>query len=239
MGLGEVPSGQEPVQLGSRAKTDPILSTASVIASDVMLRMASLPKSKRAAEMVAILNAGQAGSGDAAYAEYMRRAASEPSDKKDQAMFDAIRATIANTLVEKVLASRPGMSGLGQTLAEARGQTSRGVNDANAIFCSYVAGTSAIVGGYVDRLASGGTTENQGAIGRGAVTGGSIAGCNAGQLLVQGQIATDQARLAQQGTILGMQQQQAASERTFKLMLGGAAVLGVLGIGVIVAKKVL
>jgi len=234
MGLGAVTNDQAPVQLGSRAKEDPILSTASLLASSIMVRMAGVPKSRRLAEMVLILNAGRAGSGNAARSDYLRRAAVAP-DKKDQAMFDAIRATIADELVRRTLKSS-GVSGLGQTLAEARGQTSRGVNDAQAIFCTYIAGTSAMVGGYVDQLASGGT-QNTGAITRASGAAATTGGCGAGQMVIQGENALAQARLAQGGAAAVMAASAAREAAFMRYAIIGGAVLGVLGIGYVVVKK--
>jgi len=234
MGLGAVTNDQAPVQLGSRAKEDPILSTASLLASSIMVRMAGVPKNRRLAEMVLILNAGRAGSGNAARADYLRRAAAAP-DKKDQAMFDAIRATIADELVRRTLKSS-GVSGLGQTLAEARGQTSRGVNDAQAIFCTYIAGTSAMVGGYVDQLASGGT-QNTGSITRASGAAATTGGCGAGMMVVQGENALAQARLAQSGATATAIAAAAREASFMRYAIIGGAVLGVLGIGYVVVKK--
>lgn len=239
MGLGATPSGpveQAPVQIGELAQKDPILSTASVIASSIMLRMASVPKGQRIAEMVSILNAGRPGLGNSARQNYLVRAASAAPDQKDQAMFDAIRAAIADTLVEKTLAMRGATSGLGQTAAEARGQTSQGVNDANAIFCSYISGTVGMVGGFVDQLAEGGN-QNTGAITRSAASGATTAGCGAGRLVVQGDIALANARLAQTGT-QQLMAAAAAREATFmRYALIGGGLIGALGLGYVLIKK--
>jgi len=236
MGLGAVADEQEPIRLGARAKEDPILSAASLIASSVLVRMAGVPKHRRLAEMIIILNAGRPGSGDAAGVDYRRRAAAAP-DKKDQAMFDAVRAAVANELVRRTLKRGPAsLSGLGQTLAEARGQTSRGVNDAQAVFCTYIAGTSAMVGGYVDQLASGGT-QNTGNITRASGAAAATGGCGAGQLVIQGENALAQARLAQSGQAAAALA-AAAREATFmKFALVGGGLLGAMILGYVVVKK--
>jgi hypothetical protein len=151
-------------------------------------------------------------------------------------MFDAIRATIANELVRRTLKSAPGISGLGQTIAEAQGRTSRGVNDAQAIFCTYVAGTSAMVGGYVDQLATAGT-QNTGNITRASGAAALTGGCGAGQMVIQGQNALAQAQLAQSGNAAATLA-SAAREATFmKYTLVGAGLLGILGLGYVVVKK--
>jgi len=232
MGLGAVADDQAPIQLGSRAQEDPILSTASLIASSIMVRMAGVPKSGRLAEMVLILNAGRAGSGDAARVDYLRRAA---AGEKDQALFDAIRATIANELVRRTL-KPTGVSGLGQTVAEVSGGTSRGVNDAQAIFCTYIAGTSAMVGGYVDQLASGGT-QNTGSITRASGAAATTGGCGAGQMVLQGQLALDQARLAQSGSAATLAASAAREASFMRYALIGGGLLGTLLIGYVVVKK--
>jgi hypothetical protein len=198
MGLGADADDQDPIEVGAMAQASPILSTASLLASTIMLRMAAVPRARRLNEMVSILNAGQPGLGESARSDFFRREATMGPRKKDQAMFDAIRAALADTLVDRTLKLAHGTSGLGQTLAEARGQTSQGVNDANAVFCSYVAGTVGMVGGFVDQLASGGT-QNTGAITGSSQKAGATAGCGAGQLIIQGQNATAMARLSQSG----------------------------------------
>jgi len=233
MGLGSAVDEQAPIELGARAKEDPILSTASLIASSILVRMAGVPKNKRLDEMVSILDAGRPGSGEAARADYRRRVAASP-DKKDQAVFDAIRATIANELVRRTL--KPAISGLGQTLAEAHGRTSAGVNDANAIFCTYVAGTSAMVGGFVDQLASGGT-QNTGSITRASGEAARTGGCGAGMVVAQGQLALDQARLAQSGAAAALAASAAREANFMRYGLIGVGTLGALLIGYAVVKK--
>jgi hypothetical protein len=154
--------------------------------------------------------------------------------KVDQAMFDAIRTAIADVFVARTLGRA--VSGLGQTVAEAQGRTSQGVNDANAIFCSYVSGTVGMVGGFVDQLASGGT-QNTGAITRSAASGGATAGCNAGQLVIQGQIANQQAQLAQNGTLQTLAMQQAQDARFAKYAIAGVGIIGTLGVAFLAFRK--
>jgi hypothetical protein len=233
MGFGAVVDDQAPVELGAAALASPILSTASLIASQVMLKMAAVPKSKRVAEMVATLNRVQHGLGDSARADFVRRAAASAANKKDQAMFDAVRAALADYFVRKSLAMAPGMSGLGTTVAEARGQTSQGVNDANAIYCSYIAGTASIVGGVLDQTQTG----SAGGLNHGAAAAGQVAGCNSGDLVIRGQQTLDAARLAQQGTIQTMAMQQAADARFMRYVMVGGGALAVLGVGYALLKK--
>jgi hypothetical protein len=234
MGLGAVVDDQAPIELGTMALSSPILSTASLIASKIMLKMAAVAKSKRLAEMVATLNRVQPGLGDSARADFLRRAAASAPNKKDQAMFDAIRAALADHLVDKTLAQRTGASGLGQTIAEAQGRTSQGVNDANAIFCSYVTGTASIVGGVLDQT---GTGSGTGALTGSAQKAGATAGCGAGQLVIRGQQALDQARLAQQGATQMMAMQQEQDARFMRYVMVGGGALAALGIGYALLKK--
>lgn len=235
MGLGSVRDDQDPVQTGVMANGSPILSLASLAASDIMVRMASVPRQERVAKMVSILNGGKAGLGWAAKADYARRALLLGPRKKDQAMFDAIRAALADELVGRTLANAS-LSGLGQTVQEVMGGTSKGVNDANALFCSFGAGTGSMVGGFLDQFGVGGSTAAGAAV-RGSQAGGQIAGCNAGQLVLQGQLAQQQARLAQQGSVQTLAQQQAADARFTRLVIGGVAVVGLLGLGFVAVKK--
>jgi hypothetical protein len=232
MGMGAVTVEQDPIQVGSMAQSSPILSLASLAASDVMLKMASVPQADRLSKMIEILNAGQPGLGESAKRDFMRRALAMGPSRKDQAMFDAIRAALADSLTEKLL----GRPGLGQTVAEVRGQTSQGVNDANALFCSYGAGIGSMVGGFLDQFGVGGSSAAGSAV-RGSTAGGQIAGCNAGQLILQGQLAAQQAQASQSGAMQAAAMQQAADARFMKFVFGGAALIGVAGIGYAVLRR--
>jgi len=235
MGLGAAVDDQAPVELGAAALASPILSTASLIASQIMIKMAAVPKSKRVAEMVTRLNRVQRGLGDSARADFVRRAAASAANKKDQAMFDAIRAALADYFVQKTLASQGSpVAGLGQTLAEARGQTSQGVNDANAIFCTYVTGTVGMVGGVLDQT---GTGSGAGALTSSSLKAGQMGGCGAGMAVINGQNALAQARLAQQGTQQMMAQQDASDARFMRYAMVGGGALVALGIGYALLKK--
>jgi hypothetical protein len=236
MGLGDAAAeDQDPISVGAMAQASPVLSTASVTASSIMLRMAAVPRDQRLNEMVSILNAGQPGLGESARADFFRRSAAMGPRKKDQAMFDAIRAALADALVSRLLALRSrATSGLGQTFGTVSGRTSQGVEDANAIMCSTVMPAAAMVGGFMGGFGVGGSG---GQIGSGVNQGAQIAGCNAGQMVIQGQIATDQARLAQSGQLQTLAMQQAADARFTRYALVGAGLLGVLGLGYLVIKK--
>lgn len=237
MGLGAVSDDQDPVQVGAMANGSPILSLASLAASDIMVRMASVPRSQRVNKMISILNGGKAGLGYAAKADYARRLILMGPRKKDQAMFDAIRAALADELVGRTLAGASvNISGLGQTVQEVMGGTSKGVNDANALFCSFGAGTGSMVGGFLDQFGVGGSTAAGSAV-RGSQAGGAIAGCNAGQLVLQGQLAQQQAQLAQSGAAQTLAMQQASDARFTKMVIGGVALVGLLGLGYVAVKK--
>lgn len=229
LGLGDAAastSDQASVVAPTGASTSPIVSTASVMASHIMLRMASLPRRRRLGEMVAILNKAQPGLGDNAKADFLRLSATKPSNLMDQTMFDVITASVANVLAARTLAAagRTATSGLGQTVAEARGQTSQGVNDANALFCSYGAGTGSLVSGLLAQFNTGGSSSTAGI--SGAQAGGQIAGCNAGQLALQAQTAQAQAQLAQSSAVQQLQMQQHQEQMTFQyLILGGGGLL--------------
>lgn len=223
LGLGEATDA--PVKVGEAAKVDPILSTASVIASALMLKMAAVPRPERLPLMVSSLNNWQHGAGDAAKAAFLARVAKDP-DAKDQAIFDAMRMTIAEVFVKKLLAQRAGAAGLGQI--------SQGVRDANSLFCSYGAGTMAMVGGALDAT---GVTRTQGAWGAGAMQGATIAGCDVPRLQAQADIAERQARLAQSSTFQTLAMQQAQEARMFRYVLVGGALVSTAIIGYAVMKK--
>ena len=246
MGLGAAPSDQAPVRLGALAAKDPILSTASVMASEIMLKMAAVPASGRLDEMVRILNRGQPGLGDAARVNFLQRAARAAPDQKDQAMFDAIRGVLADMLVSKTLAMARPVSGLGTTMAEYQGRTSQGVNDANALFCTFGAGTGAMVGGVFDQFGLGQGGSGQGARPGGAagslttasVTAANIGGCNTGTLLAQGDISIRNAQLAQSTTLQTLALQQAQDARMVRYaMIGGGGLVALIIAASILKKK--
>lgn len=235
MGLGVV-DDQKPIDVGARVKTDPILATASVMASDVLVQMSLAPKDQRLSEMKKILDRIEPGLGDRAVSEYRRLWVRRGESEKDQTMFDVVRSEIANVLVKRTFALAKS-GGLGQTVAEAQGRTSRGVNDANALFCSFGAGSMAMVGGVWDQIGTG-RGGQAGSITSGARAGGDIAGCGAGQLVVQAQAAEAQARIAQQGTAQQLQLQlQAEAQRDARLqrmlLIGGGGLLAVVALGLL------
>ena len=242
MGLGSEADDQGKIRVGERAKSEPILSAASLIASDVLVRVSLVPKDKRLNEMRLILNGVEPGMGDRAVQEYNRLWVRRGEGAKDQTMFDVVRSEIANLIVKKTLAmaQQRGVSGLGQTVAEVAGRTSQGVNDANALFCSFGAGGMAMVGGIWDQVGTskGGTA---GSLTAGARAGGSIAGCNAGQLALQNQNSENMARIAQQGTAQQLAlraQAEAEKEARFQrtLLIGGGAVVALVAIGLVLRK---
>lgn len=237
-GMGQIqPAGdQDPIEIGDLAKSDPIMSTASVLASQVMLKMAAVPKAKRLGEMVTVLNAADPSLGQKALLKYRSLESKYSPRKKDQAAFDSIRLVIGDALVGKVLSMAPAAtSGLGQTLAEARGDVSRGVNDANALFCSFGAGGTALVGGFIDSFRSSGSTP--GLIGGGAAAGASIAGCGAGSTLLQNQNALEMARLAQSGAAQQLAAQAARDANTTRMLMVGGGLLVVLVGGFAILRK--
>jgi hypothetical protein len=242
MGLGAAADDQAPIDVGAVAQNNPIFSSASVMASAVMLKMAAVPKAQRLGEMVKRLNNLQAGLGDASRADFLRRIAQSPANKVDQAMFETLRSAIVGVLVARTL--QRGVSGLGQTLAEARGATSQGVNDANAIFCSYVTGTVGMVGGAMDQLGITGTgsgktatTGTAGALTSSSTTAANTAGCGAGRLVVQGDNALAMARLAQSGVAQTLAMQADREARFMRYALIGGGLLGMLGLGYVLVKK--
>ena len=159
-------------------------------------------------------------------ADYVRRAQTAGSSQKDQAMFDALRAAIANVLASRTLALAP-MSGFGQV--------SQGVQDANSLFCSYGAGTASMVSGLLAQFNTGGSSSTAGITG--AQSAGAIAGCNIPALQAQGQLALQQAQLAQSATAQTIALQQAGDTRFLQYALAGGALIGVLAIGAAILKK--
>lgn len=229
MALGLTSTDAAPIQVG---RVDPILATASVIASNVMLKMAASPRPERLAAMTSMLNGLYPGMGTKAQRAFLDMASRRPSSQMDQAMFDAVRGAIADRLVgwtvDKMSTQR-GAGGLGQT--------SQTMTDVNSAFCSFGAGGTSLIGGFVDAFRSGGAGGQTGSIQAGAATAGTIAGCNVAGIDAQTRLAEAQGRTAQ-----SVQMQQAAmlaaqEDRQFRYLLLGGGGLVTLIIGAVLLKK--
>jgi len=227
MALGLTITGSAPIQAGQQAKTDPILSSASLAASNVLLKMAAVPRSKRLRVMTDTLNAATPGLGTKTRADFLRLAATKSADQADQVIFDVVRAAIANRLVAltKAQMGQQGTQGLGSTDSDVR-----------VGFCTVAGGTS-IVGGFLDAFGAGGQTGQIGAVQSASATGGTIGGCNIAGIDAQTRQAQAQAQLAQSVQMQQLQMQQAQEARMMRYLLIGGGGLVIATVLFAVLKK--
>lgn len=208
-GLGQIGSR---ITAGALAATDPFVSAASLMASNVMEEMAKLPKPERAPWLRRHLNGLWPRMGDEVLVSITKITAS--GKDRDQAIFDAIRLALANRLFDwagKQAEKRRGMSGLGDFAADAR------------TFACTGASLSATTGGWVGAFRPGADTTIIG----GAQAGASIAGCNLDQLRLQAQIAQQQANAAAAAAAAG------SANTTRTMLYVGGGVLSLIGLAIV------
>lgn len=205
-GLGQV-TGE--ISSGSLAKTDPFMSKASLMASNVMKSMVPIPKPARATWLRRNLNGLWPRMGDEVMVSIARITASGKA--RDQAIFDAIRLALANRLIEwagSEAAKRGGVSGLGDFASDAR------------TFACTGASLSATTGGWVGAFRPGADT----AIIGGATAGAGIANCNLESLRLQAEIAAAQANAAANA---------GSANTTRTILYVGGGVLSLIGLAIV------
>jgi uncharacterized membrane protein (UPF0136 family) len=208
-GLGQV-RGQ--ITVGTLAATDPFVSTASLMASNVMKEMAKLPRSARAEWLRRHLNGLWPRMGDEVMVDIDRITAS--GKDRNQAIFDAIRLALANRLLDwagKEAEKRRGVSGLGDFASDAR------------TFACTGASLSATAGGWVGAFRAGADTSIIG----GAQAGAAIANCNLDALRLQAEIARQNANAAAASAAQG----SANTQRTMLYVGGG--ILSLIGLAIV------
>jgi uncharacterized membrane protein (UPF0136 family) len=204
---GQVPA----ITTGTLAKTDPFVSKASLMASNVMKKMVPIPQPQRAEWLRRSLNDLWPGMGNEVLFNIGKISASGKA--RDQAIFDAIRLALANRLVQWAgqQAAAKGVSGLGDFASDAR------------TFACTGASLSATTGGWVGAFRAGADTSIVG----GAQAGAGIANCNLESLQLQAQIAQQQANAAAAAAAAG----SANTSRTM-LYIGGG-VLSLIGLAIV------
>lgn len=207
-GLGQAEVGPKRITAGTLAKTDPFMSKASLMASNVMKAMVSIPQPQRAMWLRRKMNGLWPGMGDEVMASITEISASK---WRDQAIFDAIRLALANRLMTWAgdRAQRAGMSGLGDFASDAR------------TFACTSASMGATVGGFVGAFRAGADTSIIG----GATAGAGIANCNLETLRLQAEIAANQANAAAAAAAGG-------TNRT--VMIVGLSIAGIAGLALAV-----
>jgi uncharacterized membrane protein (UPF0136 family) len=211
--LGQVTGGK--ITAGSLAKADPFMSKASLMASNVMKAMVSIPRPQRTEWLRRKLNGLWPFMGDQVISNITK--ISDAGKSRDQAIFDAIRLALANRLVTWAgdKAESRGISGLGYLGDFA--------SDARTFACTS-ASMGATVGGFVGAFRDGADTSIIG----GATAGAGIANCNLETLRLQAEIAAAQANAAAAA---------AAGGQSRTVLYAGLGIAGL--IGLVVAVKTL
>lgn len=208
-GLGQV-GGQ--ITSGALAATDPFVSAASLMASNIMKEMAKLPKPERAPWLRRNLNGLWPRMGDEVFVSIAKITAS--GKDRDQAIFDAIRLALANRLFDwagKQAEKDRGVSGLGDFASDAR------------TFACTGASLSATAGGWFGAFRPGADT----AIIGGAQAGAAIGNCNLETLRLQAEIAQQQAN-----TAVAVADRSSANASRTMLYVGGG-ILSLVGLAIV------
>lgn len=201
--LGQVPGGK--ITAGSLAKADPFMSKASLMASNVMKAMVSIPRPQRTEWLRRKLNGLWPYMGDQVIANITK--ISDTGKSRDQAIFDAIRLALANRLVTWAGNRAESLSGLGDFASDAR------------TFACTSASMGATVGGFVGAFRAGADTSIIG----GATAGAGIANCNLETLRLQAEIAAAQANAAAAA---------AAGGQSRTMLYVGLGIAGIVGLAV-------
>lgn len=215
------------ITVGKIATTDPIMSAASVVASGILLRIARAAPSRKRAVFARELNKVFPGLAEKGAVEY-DRLVKEGGRTDEQALFDAIRLTVANRFADRAeqdyLMAKASEQGV-DALALAGSGLGLSMDELQQGFCIFGAGGSSLVGGYAE-------TFTRGAMPGGALVGasqaaGNIAGCNTAQL--QAQAATAQAQAQAAAQIAAAQAAGTAARTQQILIVGGIGAVVLIG----------
>jgi hypothetical protein len=226
-GLGQLPAPR----VGAAAQRDPVLASASLVASKILLQATQKPLAIRQRFVANKLDAMRLGLSREVAASYRRLVASGKTH--DQALFDAMRMAIADMNLSESLQSVREKVSRGITGAEAfNGLGQMSPND-RAAGCA-VASTAGTVGGVVSVVPGYGTLIGA-VVGIGSAIAGQAMDCGAETRQAQQQAAQAQANLmaAQQAAAQQAAARQAAASgsRTRMILIGGGALVAVVGIG--------
>lgn len=214
---------REQIRVGRLAAADPIMSAASLMASNLLLQSVGIPRPRRMNWFRTELNKSQPGLGTQAVGKVrsMMRRGSPPN----QALFDGLRLTLAEFFAkrfEQIQRKNPSLSGLGES-----------VGDINATACLMMGtigagGTTAAV--LLDKPAG------SAAIGTAAVGVMGANSCNAESIRAQADLTRAQAELAAAGA--GGASIVASADSNTMLYVGlGVGVAVLLVGGLLVLKK--
>jgi len=223
-GLGEVASGG--ISVGRAAFGNPILARASLDASNIILAMAKAGPAERASVLRRRLDALQPGLGP----EVARRFHGNVQDRnQDQALFDAIRATLAERVYRRgleVVRNQVGTKfGWDALLDTGLGDLSP--ND-RAIGCT-IAGGAATAGSIAAVVPVWGTLVNA-VTGVGSQVASSAMDCTREQREAQAALAAAQAAQAQAQLQAASAAVADAQRSRRKLLLTAGGIIGVTGL---------
>lgn len=204
------------ISVGRLAKEDPFVSSASVMAANLMKQLVAVPQMSRATWVRSKLNGLWPGMGDEALLQFRRNVAAGKSH--NQSLFDAVRLVLANRLVEwagtQAARRSGGTSGLGDFARDAR------------TFACTSASVSAQAGGWVGAFRTGADTSVIG----GAQAGAAIANCGLETLEAQARIARENANAAASADLARATAASAGAQRTVMYVAAGAGSLLVLAV---------
>ena len=208
-----------PVTIGTLARHSALMAYASVMASELIRRsVAEQPRAGRIAWLRRNLNVAHRGLGDQMAREYRRL---KPELGADQAAFDALRLALANR-VASVLEEQSAVSGLGTS-----------ERDINAVFCGLM-GTGTVGGTIALAFSDPQGATIVGAAGREALT---AAGCDAGGLAAQAEIAQANLRSAQLDAARERSRRGGATRTMYVAVGAGVVVVLVAGLALVALKK--
>lgn len=222
-----------PIRVGERAKRDPILAQSTLLASQILLKMAKVPEPRRLAVMTHELQK----LGDGLDAVVGREYASERARgvRADQAAFDAMRVAIANRLMDRGLVELRSQIGskLGwDTLLD----TGLGDDTARQAGCIATGATTAILGTILG-VYTGGAGASVASTG-GQLVGGAL-DCGREQRLADERLAAQRAAEAQanlQRAQLEAQRASARSRDRMRLVLVGGGILGSVAVAAFILR---
>lgn len=207
------------VQIGRLALKDPVIAFSSVMASSILVKAARFPRAQRLNWIRTEMNKTHPGIGDDFMSKY--RQFERQGKPRNQAVFDALRLTIANRVADYIEKRTPTHSaaGVGDTMDDIR----RGM-------C-----TIAIAGGAAGGGWYGAATDNPAgsrAIIDSSLAASQIAGCNREDLELQARIAEANASAAASmaaGADGAEVHAFASPGALVALGVGGVALIGLLG----------
>jgi len=188
--LGSTLPAREQIRVGRLAATDPIMSAASLMASNLLLQSVAMPRAKRLTWLRVELNKSQPGLGTTATGKVngLLRRGTPPN----QALFDGLRLALADFFAKrfeqiqrKARRGGRGMSGLGES-----------VGDIRATSC-LIMGTIGTGGATASSLMENPTGSEAIAAAAAEVMGANS--CNADALRAQADVINAQANLAAAG----------------------------------------